>query len=137
MIGIYIAVLNGKFDFANKMIMRKLSAILVVLLGTLSLGFSSQTLAKGLFVNWVFAVEKTDCMATCGKTGLKYPTPTGIDRKIGKPSFFICATEKKGWRAGFNKMGENTCTTVFDDKVHHGSEYFCQCTNNPRPKIFR
>ena len=120
------------------MTMRKSSAILVVFLGILSLGFSSQTLAKSLHVNWVFAPEKMDCMAACGKTALKYPTPTGIDRKIGKPSFFVCVTEKRqGWRAGFNKIGENTCTTVFDDKVHHGSEYYCQCTNNPRQKLFR
>lgn len=111
---------------------------LVVLLGTLSLGFSSVAKAD-LFVNWIIAYEKLDCPSSCGKTGLKFAIPTGIDHKTGKPSFFICVTRQgRGgeWRAGYNKMGENTCATTFEGKEVLGTDYYCLCTNNPRFRPF-
>jgi hypothetical protein len=118
----------------------------VVLLGTLSLGLSSVAKAD-LFVQWLLAdkrMEKMDCISTCSQNPvIKFPIPTGIDRNTGKPSFFICVTHKESrrsseWRAGFNKTGENSCVSAFDnDEVYHGTEYYCQCTNNTRPKIFR
>ncbi len=113
---------------------------LVVLLGTLGLGLSSVAKAD-LYVNWVSAHKKLDCPSTCGQTGLKFPIPTGIDRNLpkAKPSFFICITQKKGkaWHPGFNTWEQNTCTTAFGDEVYHGDRYYCLCTNNTRPKIFR
>jgi len=114
---------------------------LVVLLGTLGLGFSS--VAKSdLYVNWIVAYDKQDCPSTCEQTRiLKFPIPTGVDRNLpkAKPSFFICITQKEGkaWHPGFNTWEQNTCTTAFGDEVYHGEEYFCLCTNNYRPKIFR
>ena len=109
---------------------------LVIFFGTLSLGFSSVAKAD-LSVQWLFADKKLDCPSNCKKTGLKYAVPTGIDQMTGKPSFYICVTYKdRGWQVGFNKNGENSCISVFDDKAHHGTQYYCQCTNNPRPQIF-
>ena len=114
---------------------------LIVLLGAFTLGFSSVAKAD-LFVNWIIAHDKQDCPSTCGKTGLKFAIPTGVDKNIGKrgkPSFFICITQKKdqAWHPGFNTWGKNTCTTAFGDEVYHSEEYFCLCTNNRQPKIFR
>jgi len=115
---------------------------LVVLLGTLSLGLSSQAIAmRGLIVNWTSAPKKLDCPSTCGKTLLKHAVPTGLDR-TGKPSFNIClAFGKDSWgsegRVGFNLNGESSCITVIDKKMHSSSRYYCQCSNDPRPRIPR
>jgi hypothetical protein len=112
----------------------------VVILGILSLGLSSVARAN-LHVEWIFA-KKLDCPSTCQKTGLKYAVPTGVDIKTGKPSFYICVTYGQDewgsaeWRVGFNRNGEKSCAIAFDGKEHHGIEYYCQCTNNSRPRIF-
>jgi len=113
---------------------------LSMLVGMLTLGLSNVAQAD-LYLNWLFARDKLDCPSSCGKTtGLKFAMPTGVDRKAGKPSFFICITQKKRggeWHPGFNTWGKNTCTAAFGDEVYHGDKYFCLCTNNPRSKIFR
>jgi hypothetical protein len=112
---------------------------LLILLGGLTLGLSSVAKAD-LSVNWLIAIDKLDCLKTCSENRfIKYPIPTGIDKNTRKPSFFICTTQKKGeaWQPGVNILGESTCTTAYGDDVYHGEKYFCLCTNNPRPKIFR
>ena len=112
--------------------------LILVFVSTLGLSFSSAAKAN-LFVQWIFAHQKQDCLTTCGETrGLKFPVPTGVDSELKKPSFFICVTETdKDWRAGFNKVGENSCTTAVDGKEYHGTKYYCYCTNNPRSKLFK
>ena len=111
---------------------------LVVLLGTLALGLSSVVKAE-LFVQWTSASDKLDCPSTCGKTGLTHTVPTGLDR-TGKLSFHICLTFGRdswgaGSRVGFNRNGESSCTTIIDNKTYHSTGYYCQCSNNPRPRI--
>jgi len=111
----------------------------VVLFGSLTLGFSSVARAD-LYMQWV-RPNKTDCPSVCGKTGLKYPVPTGIDEK-GKLSFHICLAfgdDKwgRGTRVGFNRNGELSCITVVDNKMYSSKEYYCQCSNDPRPRIPR
>jgi len=109
---------------------------LPVFVGTLGLGFSAQAQAR-LAVDWVFAGQKLDCPATCGKTGLKFPIPTGFDHKTGKPSYYICATNKGDqWRAGYNMNGGTRCVIGIDNEEYHGTEYYCQCTNDPRRRPF-
>jgi hypothetical protein len=116
---------------------KKLS--LVVLLGALTLGLSSVAKAD-LKVQWMSGYDKQDCLKTCSKNRVTtYPIPTGIAKNTRKPSFFICTTQKKreAWQPGFNLLGESSCTTAFGDEVYHGEQYYCLCTNNTHPKIFR
>ena len=104
----------------------------------MGLGFSTQAQADSLFVNWL--PSRVDCPSACGKTGLKFAIPTGIDHKTGKPSFFICATRRERggeWHSGFNTWGKNTCTTAFGNEVYNGEKYSCLCTNNPRMRPFK
>jgi hypothetical protein len=113
------------------------SRLYLVLLGILSLGLSSIAKAD-LHVQWISADKKLDCPSTCQETILKYAIPTGIDYKTGKPSFYICVTHKgHEWRAGYNINGGNSCISAFDGKEYHGTAYYCRCTNDPRPTIFR
>jgi hypothetical protein len=112
---------------------------LSMLVGALTLGLSNVAQAD-LYYNWLLARDKLDCPSACGQTGLKFAMPTGIDYNLRKPSFFMCVTHKERggeWHPGFNTWGKGTCTTAFGNEVYHGEEYFCLCTNNPRPKIFR
>jgi len=105
----------------------------VVILGLLSLGFSSVAEAHKSYVQWYFADKKLDCPSTCGETGLKFAMPTGVDRRTGKLSFYMCLTSKeRGWRPGFNRNGEKSCVSAFDGKEYHGVQYYCLCTNNRR-----
>ena len=112
---------------------------LVILLGTLGLGLSFQAQAlDGLIVDWVSAPKGLDCPSTCKKT-LLHAFPTGID-STGKISFYTClafGNDKwgHGSRVGFNRNGESSCITVVDSKMYHSKGYYCQCTNNPRPRI--
>ena len=110
---------------------------LVVLLGTLALGLSSQAVAR-LAVEWMPS-DGLDCPSACKKTVIKHTVPTGIDNK-GQLSFHIClAFGDDRWgggsRVGFNRNGESSCITVVDSKMYHSKGYYCQCTNNPRPRI--
>jgi len=113
---------------------------MTVFVGTLGLGFSTQAQADDLNVNWLFAQKKLDCPSTCSQNRfIKYAMPTGYDKNLRKATFFICITEKKnkGWHPGFNVWGQNACTTTFDGEEYQGTSYFCLCTNNRSPKIFR
>lgn len=113
---------------------------LSLLVGALTLGLSNVAQAD-IYYNWLIAIDKLDCPSTCKKNpAIKFAIPTGIDHNSGKPSFFMCVTSKERggeWHPGFNTWGKSTCTTAFGDEVYHGEQYYCLCTNNPRPQIFR
>lgn len=106
--------------------------IAAALSGSLIFGFSSIVSAES-FATWIFATQKLDCVATCKNySKVPYPIATGIDNNLRKPSFFICATRKnREWRPGSNEWEKNKCTTVFNDAVYHGENYYCRCTNKP------
>jgi len=103
---------------------------LVVLLGTLSLGFSPVAKA-GVIVNWMSAHQKLDCPMTC-KTRDMYVIMSGTDHKQDKP-LSVCTTKrsKRGeWLVGYNRWKENTCIIGTGDKAYHGERYFCLCTTH-------
>ena len=112
----------------------------VLLVGALALGISSVAKAFDLKVQWLSAHKKQDCPTTCGQNRVtKYAMPIGYDNNLRKATFFICITQKesKAWHPGFNVWGQNTCTAAFGDEVYHGEQYYCLCTNNTHPNIFR
>ena len=110
-----------------------------VFFGAMTLGFSSVAQAD-LYVQWLSAHKKLDCFSTCQTNRVtNFPMPTGYEKGVKKPTYFICTGKVKGdgWRAGFNRWGENTCSIVgLDHKEYLATKYYCLCTNNP-PKPFR
>ena len=110
----------------NYMKLMKLS----LLVGALTLGFSSIAQAEPVFTSWMMA-KKLDCPMTC-KARDMYVMMGGTDHKQGKP-LSICATKKykKGmWLVGYNLWKENTCIVGIGDKAYHGEKYFCLCTTH-------
>jgi hypothetical protein len=105
---------------------------LVILVGTLGLGLSSIANAAGYVVGWIPNYE-TDCPSSCGKTGLKFAIPGGVDTKTGRASFFVCITKVgKEWRVGYNQWDKNSCAIGIDGKEHQGEKYYCLCSTVPQ-----
>ena len=114
----------------------------VLLVGTLSLGFSSVANA-GMMVNWVHASKQLDCQRTCGATGLTYPIFADVERIKDSRKFkpiSICATNKNHrahrnkWLTGYNigtfdVEAKSSCIISVDGKEYHGTNYFCLCTD--------
>jgi len=117
---------------------RKLSA--VVLLGTMTLGFSSITQAVEL--KW-FETLRGFCPTVCERTNYKFAMPSGIHKQTGKP-YYICAVSygRTGWRAGYNiewGVKKGFCHAQWhrrdSGKNSYAEHYFCLCANQAIPPI--
>jgi len=117
---------------------RKLSV--VVLLGAMTLGFSSITQAVEL--KW-FETLRGFCPTVCERTNYKFAMPSGIHKKTGKP-YYICAANYSladlGWRAGYNiEWDKQSCFAQWhkrdSGKNSYQEHYFCLCANQAIPPI--
>ena len=117
---------------------------LSLLVGALALGISSVAKADSLKVQWLqvsYKKANLDCPSACGKNPVTTYSMFGSIDKNNKP-LSICLTKKeKEWLVGYNRWQEKTCIVGVDDQkpqgIHQGTNFYCLCTNNISPKVFR
>jgi hypothetical protein len=112
---------------------------LVVLLGALTLGFSSVAQAE---LKWVETVRGF-CPEVCQNTNYQFAVPSGIHKKTGK-TYYICAVNYGmgdiGWRAGYNIAWDKQSCFAQWHKLNSGKgsyqeHYLCLCSNQEIPPI--
>lgn len=134
-------MLTIRIQTGNQLIMTKISVrlSLLVLLGTLSMGFSSIAKA-GAQIQWLPADYKRanlDCPSACRKnSATPYPMAASLD-KNHKP-LSICLTKKeREWLVGYNRWQEKTCVVGIEGQAYQGTDFYCLCSDIRTPRIFR
>jgi hypothetical protein len=114
--------------------------LLVVLLGTLSLGLSFAAKAD---MKWIEIPQRYSpaCPTVCQNSDdYKFAVFAGIHKPTGK-TFYVCATNyaRTGWRVGYNiEWRKDVCFAQWhkmSGPASYGRHYLCLCTDKEMPPV--
>jgi len=120
---------------------------LSLVMGVLSLGFSSQAKADMKWVETINGFCPTVCQEKAAdkynkeNAAYKYAVPSGINpiatKARGSESvYYICATWASGWRIGYNiDYQRDRCYTGFRGGETWGEHYLSNCTDQEMPLL--